>query len=260
MRSPAPTCGCPYRWGNYGRLYGVSMGEGWIRTDTDSGCVEHGDYRPPVQPPGSEQVGRATLSGDGMPLQRGISLGCQQDTALKEPHMMTIADLVHIARSETITPDTLDLYGNQFDGNLYTWACPTCQAVPNTQYPRRQTAERGAETHLQECPGTPIAPHRHPNSRPACYAIHAQGTPRGAEIDPTELVAVELYRTPQPYTDGTPLEEWDGSLDDSSWEWLRSQGYDGNVPDLWVNIVPANAWTPNNRPINYRFALPAADA
>lgn len=40
--SPQPDCGCPYRWGNHGRLYGISMGEGWIRTDTNPECPEHG--------------------------------------------------------------------------------------------------------------------------------------------------------------------------------------------------------------------------
>lgn len=36
-----PTCGCPYEWKPFGRLYGVSMGNGWVRTGTSPDCIEH---------------------------------------------------------------------------------------------------------------------------------------------------------------------------------------------------------------------------
>ncbi len=36
-----PTCGCRYQWKNYGRLYGIDMGDGWVRMDTAAECTEH---------------------------------------------------------------------------------------------------------------------------------------------------------------------------------------------------------------------------
>lgn len=36
-----PTCGCSYRWDSFGKLDGISIGEGWIRTDTNPDCKEH---------------------------------------------------------------------------------------------------------------------------------------------------------------------------------------------------------------------------
>ncbi len=36
-------CPCPYAWKGIGILYGVSMGKGWIRMDTDPACRHHGD-------------------------------------------------------------------------------------------------------------------------------------------------------------------------------------------------------------------------
>lgn len=35
-------CSCPHHWGSLGRLYNISMGQGWIRTDTDPACRHHG--------------------------------------------------------------------------------------------------------------------------------------------------------------------------------------------------------------------------
>lgn len=34
-------CTCPHEEGSYGKLYGISMGTGLIRTDTTKGCPEH---------------------------------------------------------------------------------------------------------------------------------------------------------------------------------------------------------------------------
>lgn len=62
-------------------------------------------------------------------------------------------------------------------------------------------------------------------------------------------ICVELYRYPGGQSAaGIPLEEWNGKLDAATWAWLREQGYDGNDPDLWVNIVPKGTWAPNNNP------------
>ncbi len=36
-------CPCPYQWKGIGVLYGVSMGKGWVRMDTDPACRHHGD-------------------------------------------------------------------------------------------------------------------------------------------------------------------------------------------------------------------------
>ncbi len=36
-------CPCPRKWKSYGRLYGISMGMGWVRMDTDPDCRHHGD-------------------------------------------------------------------------------------------------------------------------------------------------------------------------------------------------------------------------
>lgn len=38
--SPMPSCGCAYKWKAIGRLYGVSMGYGWIRMDASPDCTE----------------------------------------------------------------------------------------------------------------------------------------------------------------------------------------------------------------------------
>lgn len=42
IRDGGEDCTCPYRWGNYGYLYGTSMGEGWIRERDDPNCPHHG--------------------------------------------------------------------------------------------------------------------------------------------------------------------------------------------------------------------------
>ncbi len=34
-------CACDFRWAGLGRLYGVSMGNGWVRTSTDPSCPHH---------------------------------------------------------------------------------------------------------------------------------------------------------------------------------------------------------------------------
>ncbi len=36
-------CRCPMAWRSLGVLYGVSMGHGWVRTDTDPQCRHHGE-------------------------------------------------------------------------------------------------------------------------------------------------------------------------------------------------------------------------
>ena len=38
MKNP---CTCPHGWRSYGRLYGVSMGKGWVRLSTTPNCPEH---------------------------------------------------------------------------------------------------------------------------------------------------------------------------------------------------------------------------
>lgn len=37
-----PDCPCPSEHRGLGRLYGVSMGKGWVRMDTDPECPHHG--------------------------------------------------------------------------------------------------------------------------------------------------------------------------------------------------------------------------
>lgn len=34
-------CTCPTEWKGLGRLYGVSMGKGWVRMSTDPNCPHH---------------------------------------------------------------------------------------------------------------------------------------------------------------------------------------------------------------------------
>jgi hypothetical protein len=36
-----PGCTCPYQWKGLGRLYGISMGEGWVRMRDDPACPVH---------------------------------------------------------------------------------------------------------------------------------------------------------------------------------------------------------------------------
>jgi hypothetical protein len=36
-------CTCPHEWKGLGVLYGISMGEGWVRMLTVKTCPEHGD-------------------------------------------------------------------------------------------------------------------------------------------------------------------------------------------------------------------------
>jgi hypothetical protein len=38
----AEHCTCSWTWKNLGRLYGISMGAGWVRMDTDPACPDHG--------------------------------------------------------------------------------------------------------------------------------------------------------------------------------------------------------------------------
>jgi hypothetical protein len=35
-------CPCLYAWKSLGILYGMSMGDGWVRMTTDPDCPEHG--------------------------------------------------------------------------------------------------------------------------------------------------------------------------------------------------------------------------
>lgn len=44
-------CPCPKKYKSRGRLYDVSMGDGWVRMDTDPACRHHGDDRPDPLPP-----------------------------------------------------------------------------------------------------------------------------------------------------------------------------------------------------------------
>lgn len=37
-----PRCTCSYEWKPLGRLYGIGMGVGWVRLDTDTDCPRHG--------------------------------------------------------------------------------------------------------------------------------------------------------------------------------------------------------------------------
>ncbi len=60
----------------------------------------------------------------------------------------------------------------------------------------------------------------------------------------------ELYRGNNGnQIEGVMLEEWDGQLDEATETWLESQGWGSDNPDLWVNIVEAETWAPNNHPI-----------
>jgi hypothetical protein len=34
-------CTCTYAWKSYGRLYGISMGKGWVRMNDDDVCPLH---------------------------------------------------------------------------------------------------------------------------------------------------------------------------------------------------------------------------
>jgi hypothetical protein len=34
-------CTCTYTWKSYGRLYGISMGKGWVRMNDDDACPLH---------------------------------------------------------------------------------------------------------------------------------------------------------------------------------------------------------------------------
>jgi hypothetical protein len=38
----AAACTCPREWKSLGRLYGVGMGEGWVRLNDDPACLLHG--------------------------------------------------------------------------------------------------------------------------------------------------------------------------------------------------------------------------
>lgn len=38
-------CTCEHAWKSLGRLYGVSMGKGWVRLTTDPDCPHHGTAR-----------------------------------------------------------------------------------------------------------------------------------------------------------------------------------------------------------------------
>jgi hypothetical protein len=35
-------CPCPSEWRSLGRLYGISMGKGWVRMSADPACRHHG--------------------------------------------------------------------------------------------------------------------------------------------------------------------------------------------------------------------------
>lgn len=35
-------CTCPTEYKSLGRLYGISMGKGWVRLTTDPACPHHG--------------------------------------------------------------------------------------------------------------------------------------------------------------------------------------------------------------------------
>ena len=73
-----------------------------------------------------------------------------------------------------------------------------------------------------------------------------------------KAVYVELYRGEAPGSVGVELHEWDGVLDAETTEWLTSQGWGTDNPDLWVNVVAEDAWTPDNRPVaQRRMVLPS---
>jgi hypothetical protein len=42
-------CTCEYAYKGLGRLYGVSMGKGWVRLTTEPDCPHHGAARLPVR-------------------------------------------------------------------------------------------------------------------------------------------------------------------------------------------------------------------
>lgn len=37
-----PNCACPWEYKSLGRLYGISMGKGWVRLVDDPKCPRHG--------------------------------------------------------------------------------------------------------------------------------------------------------------------------------------------------------------------------
>jgi len=39
-------CPCAYEWRSLGRLYGISMGNGWVRMTTEASCRHHGSADP----------------------------------------------------------------------------------------------------------------------------------------------------------------------------------------------------------------------
>lgn len=41
-RCGTPDCTCPSEWKSLGILYGVGMGNGWVRTDSSPDCPHHG--------------------------------------------------------------------------------------------------------------------------------------------------------------------------------------------------------------------------
>ena len=44
----AKECTCRYEYKGLGRLYGTSLGKGWLRMDTRKDCPEHGDVHADV--------------------------------------------------------------------------------------------------------------------------------------------------------------------------------------------------------------------
>lgn len=72
------------------------------------------------------------------------------------------------------------------------------------------------------------------------------------------VIAVELYDGPTADAIGISLKDWNGRLDDATWQWLTDHGYGTDNPNLWINIVDPTAWAPLNDPIAQRFthALP----
>jgi hypothetical protein len=115
---------------------------------------------------------------------------------------MTPDDLIYVSGTSTNPAQDAADFGPDFDGNEYSWRCPTCHAVPNCQWPLRRTALQSAAAHLQICPGEPLIPHRHirdtvhgaadPDAAPLCYAIHKPPTYAG---DPIDLVSTSEAAT-----------------------------------------------------------------
>lgn len=64
---------------------------------------------------------------------------------------------------------------------------------------------------------------------------------------------VEVYVTEAPGSVGTLLDAWDGQLDADTIAWLDGLGYSPANPHIWVNIVPADEWAPNNHPKHQRI-------